>query len=211
MTIIRTALLATACALALAACGNDTADQASPAAAPPATDAGATPATGAPADAPADAQAGAIDATPAPGTPATDTAAQANHPAVVADCATTIDSTDAMQFDADAITVPSSCTEFTIHLTHSGQMPVAVMGHNVVIASQADMAGVLADGMGAGIDNDYVKPGDTRVVAHTELIGAGEQTSVTFPVSRLQAGGPYEFFCSFPGHAALMKGSIAVE
>ena len=72
------------------------------------------------------------------------------------------------------------------------------------------LLGVLADGMGAGLDNDYVKPGDTRVVAHTKMIGAGEDTSVTFDVSKLQSGGPYAFFCSFPGHAALMKGSISV-
>jgi azurin len=29
-------------------------------------------------------------------------------------------------------------------------------------------------------------------------------------VSKIKDGGPYEFFCSFPGHAALMKGSISV-
>lgn len=197
MNPIRTAVLAAACALALSACGNDTPPPAEPAATPPATD--TTAADQAPVT-PA--------ATPAP---ADGTAAQGNDPAVVADCATTIDSTDAMQYDADSIAVPASCSEFTIHLTHSGQMPVAAMGHNVVISSQADMAGVIADGMGAGVDGDYVKAGDARVVAHTGLIGAGEQTSVTFDVSKLQSGGPYVFFCSFPGHAALMKGSIAVQ
>ena len=202
MMDIRIAALAAACALALSACGNDTAPPAEPAAAPPAADVAAANETApaAPAETPA------ADAT----APGTETAAQGNDPAVVADCATTIDSTDAMQYDADSITIPSSCTQFTIHLTHSGQMPVAAMGHNVVIAAQSDMAGVLADGMGAGLDNDYVKPGDARVVAHTGMIGAGGETSVTFDVSKLQSGGPYQFFCSFPGHAALMKGSISV-
>jgi azurin len=202
MMDIRIAALVAACALALSACGNDTPPPAEPAATPPAADTAAT--EPAPAAAPAE--------TPAAGTaaPGTDATAQGNDPAVVADCATTIDSTDAMQYDADSITIPASCTQFTIHLTHSGQMPVQAMGHNIVIAAQSDMAGVLADGMGAGLDNDYVKPGDTRVVAHTELIGAGGETSVTFDVSKLQSGGPYAFFCSFPGHAALMKGSISV-
>lgn len=202
MMDIRIAALAAACALALSACGNDTPPPAEPAATPPAADttAATEPAPVASAEVPA------ADAT----APGSDAAAQGNDPAVVADCATTIDSTDAMQYDADSIVIPSSCTQFTIHLTHSGQMPVAAMGHNVVIAAQSDMAGVLADGMGAGLDNDYVKPGDTRVVAHTEMIGAGDETSVTFDVSKLQSGGPYEFFCSFPGHAALMKGSISV-
>lgn len=201
MNPIRTAVLAAACALALSACGNDTAPPAAPAETPPATDTTAAD------------QAPVTPAEPAATTPAPagDTAMPGTDPAVVADCATTIDSTDAMQYDADSIAVPASCSEFTIHLTHSGQMPVAAMGHNVVISSQADMAGVIADGMGAGVDGDYVKAGDARVVAHTGLIGAGEQTSVTFDVSKLQSGGPYVFFCSFPGHAALMKGSIAVQ
>src|SRR5690606_4610509 len=201
MMKFQTAALAVACALALAACGNDTPPPAEPAATPPATEAADT---GAP---PAMEQETAPAATPAPA----DTAVQGSDPAVVADCATTIDSNDAMRYDADSITIPASCDQFTIRLTHSGQMPVAAMGHNVVVTSQADMQGVIAEGMGAGLDNDYVKPDDARVVAHTDMIGGGEDTSVTFDVSRLRSGGPFVFFCSFPGHAALMKGSIAVE
>ncbi|RZA13108.1 MAG: hypothetical protein EOP93_20840 [Lysobacteraceae bacterium] len=27
----------------------------------------------------------------------------------------------------------------------------------------------------------------------------------------MKDGGPYRFFCSFPGHAALMQGSIQVQ
>ena len=192
---IRITLLAAACGVALAACGGDTPAPAEPVATTPVTEAPA-------ADVPA-VEAAAV--TPPAEAPATGPAA------VVADCSTTIESNDAMQFNAASIAVPSSCTDFTIKLVHTGQMPVAAMGHNVVIAAQADMAGVLADGMGAGLDNNYVKPGDTRVVAHTEVIGGGGSTSVTFPVSKLQAGGPFEFFCSFPGHAALMKGTISVE
>jgi azurin len=29
-------------------------------------------------------------------------------------------------------------------------------------------------------------------------------------VDKLKAGGPYEFFCSFPGHATVMKGTVSV-
>jgi azurin len=32
---------------------------------------------------------------------------------------------------------------------------------------------------------------------------------VKFPTSALTKGGDYTFFCSFPGHAALMKGKLA--
>ncbi len=49
------------------------------------------------------------------------------------------------------------------------------------------------------------------MIAHTSLIGGGQTTSVSFPVSKIQGDGPYEFFCSFPGHSTVMKGSISVE
>jgi azurin len=192
-------LLAAACALALAACGDK----------PAATDdtAATTPAPVASEPAPA--------ATPAPMEPAA-TAPAATAPAsdkpaaVVADCATEIEGNDAMQFNVGSITVPASCTEFKITLKHSGQMPVAAMGHNIVIAAAADMQGIAADGIGAGVAADYIKAGDARVIAHSKLVGGGESATISFPVSKLGGAGPYEFFCSFPGHDVMMKGSIAV-
>ncbi|HTO27998.1 MAG TPA: azurin, partial [Devosia sp.] len=107
--------------------------------------------------------------------------------------------------------VPASCKEFKITLKHVGQMPVAAMGHNVVITKESDMQAVAADGMAAGLDANYVKPDDARVIAHTTMVGGGQTTSVSFPVSKLQGDGPHEFFCSFPGHSAVMKGAITVQ
>ena len=191
---IKLTALAMTCAIALAACGND-----SPTPAPAATTPAAAPASPASADAPpADAPA------PAAQTPASD----GKPAAVVSGCATTIEGNDALQFNAGSITVPTSCSEFTITLKHAGQMAVNVMGHNVVIAKASDRAAIATDGMAAGLDGDYVKPDDARVIAHTKLVGGGATTSVTFPVSKIQGGGPYEFFCSFPGHWAVMTGTI---
>ncbi len=65
-----------------------------------------------------------------------------------------------------------------------------------------------ADGMKAGAGSSYEKPGDTRILAHTKLIGGGESDSVTFDVSKIAAGGNYAYFCSFPGHWAMMKGTL---
>src|SRR5690606_17333762 len=118
---------------------------------------------------------------------------------------------DAMRHDTAAISIPAACKEFTITLRHTGTLPVAAMGHDVVIASAADMPGVLADGVAAGLDNGYVKPGDPRVVAHTRLVGGGETASVTFPVAKLAKDGPWVVFCSFPGHSALMKGPLPIR
>lgn len=130
--------------------------------------------------------------------------------ALAQNCEVTIDSNDKMRYDTDRVEVPKSCSEFTVNLTHSGQLPKNVMGHNWVLTKSEDMQGVVSDGVAAGLDNDYLKPNDERVIAATPMIGGGEQTSVTFSVSALQEGQDYTFFCSFPGHSALMKGSLVL-
>ena len=132
-------------------------------------------------------------------------------PAASGDCKATIDSDDAMKYDPKEITVPSSCKQFSITLKHNGKMPAAAMGHNVVIAKTADKDGVLADGAAAKIENNFVKPNDECVVAHTKLIGGGQEDTLTFDVSKLAAGEAYEYFCSFPGHYAMMNGKLTVK
>jgi len=130
---------------------------------------------------------------------------------MAADCSVTVDSTDAMRYDKNEIAIDKSCKEFTINLKHSGKLAKNVMGHNVVIAKSSDADAVARDGIAAGLDNGYLKPGDDRVIAHTDLIGGGEQTSTTFEVAKLKEGESYTFFCSFPGHISLMKGTLAVK
>ena len=45
----------------------------------------------------------------------------------------------------------------------------------------------------------------------TDVIGGGEETAVTFDVKALAAGEDYTFFCSFPGHIGVMKGTLTVK
>ena len=195
-------VLALACVLALSACNDNSSTPAASDAAPSATMsapmAAPTPAMSAPATMPT---------APAAAMPAAD----GKPTATVNDCATEIEGSDAMQYNVSSIVVPASCKDFKITLKHTGTMPVTAMGHDVVIAKKSDMKAVDADGMTAGASAGYVKADDARVIAHTTVIGGGETTSVSFPVSKIQGSGPYEFFCSFPGHSALMNGSISVQ
>ncbi len=131
-------------------------------------------------------------------------------PALANDCEVVVTSNDMMQFDTKAITVSKSCKEFKVTLKHSGKLPKAAMGHNWVLSKASDARAVAADGMTAGVDNSFVKPGDKRVIALTDVIGGGESTSVTFPVSKLTAGEQYKFFCSFPGHIGIMIGDLSL-
>ncbi|MCO5094315.1 MAG: azurin [Chiayiivirga sp.] len=123
-------------------------------------------------------------------------------------CELSIDSTDQMTFSAKELSVGADCTEVKLTLHHVGKLAKNVMGHNWVLTKTADYQPVAQDGMKAGLDADYLKADDDRVIAHTALIGGGETTSVTFPVSKLEKGGDYTFFCSFPGHWAVMHGKL---
>jgi len=134
----------------------------------------------------------------------------ASAPLFAADCTVTVDSTDQMSFSTKAIEVSKSCKSFTVKLTHSGDLPKTVMGHNWVLSKEADAQAIATDGLSAGIDNSYVKAGDPRVIAFTKIIGAKEEDSTTFDVAKLDAGEKYLFFCSFPGHISMMKGTVTL-
>jgi len=130
---------------------------------------------------------------------------------LAAECSVTVDSTDQMMFNTKAIEIDKSCKTFTVNLEHSGSLPKTVMGHNWVLSKEADMNGIASDGMSQGADKDYLKADDTRIIAHTKLIGAGEKDSVTFDVSKLDPAEKYQFFCTFPGHISLMKGALTLK
>ncbi len=131
-------------------------------------------------------------------------------PAWAATCDVELEGNDAMQFNKTSIAVPAACKQFTVKLKHVGKLPKAAMGHNWVLSKAADAQAVAADGIPAGLDKAYVKPGDARVIAHTKVVGGGEADAVSFDVAKLKAGEAYAWFCSFPGHASIMKGTLTL-
>lgn len=118
---------------------------------------------------------------------------------------------DNMTFTPGALTVSASqCETVTVTLIHSGNLPRNAMGHNWVLSKSAEAQAVAQAGWTAGLDNQYLKPGDARIIAATDIIGGGQTASVTFNTSDLTVGGDYTFFCSFVGHFAMMKGTFTV-
>lgn len=124
-------------------------------------------------------------------------------------CELSIEGNDAMQYNKKELAVAGDCTEVKLTLKHTGKLPAAAMGHNWVLTETSVAQAVDSAGMSAGLPNNYLPKDDKRVIAHTKVIGGGESTSVTFPTSGLKKGGDYTFFCSFPGHMALMKGKLS--
>ncbi len=117
-----------------------------------------------------------------------------------------IEGNDAMQYNKKKIVVKAGQT-VKLTLKHVGKMPKAAMGHNFVILKKGtDLAKFASEAMKAK-DKDYI-PGEDKIIAHTKLLGGGEQDTITF---KAPEKGEYDFLCSFPGHYAMMKGKFVVE
>lgn len=123
-------------------------------------------------------------------------------------CALNVEVSEQMAYSVKNIDVPKTCKSFAINLNIKGTMAKSVMGHNLVISKEADKDAVVADGIKAGLTSNYLKAKDARVIAGSTVIGGGEKTSMKFIVKKLNAKEKYVFFCSFPGHSAIMKGVV---
>ena len=128
-----------------------------------------------------------------------------------ADCQVKVTGSDAMQYDVKKIEISKNCDKFTIELVHGGQLPAAAMGHNVVIVETAKMMGIATTmiKMENGIDNGFL-PESSDILFKSKMIGGGESTTLEIDPAKLTSGTAYTFFCSFPGHWAIMKGELTV-
>ncbi len=123
-------------------------------------------------------------------------------------CKLQISGNDLMQYDKKDLSVGPGCSEIEVTLTHTGKLPASALGHNWVLVKSSDLNAVANAGAAAGFANNYVQPGDPRVIAATKIVGGGQSTSVTFAASKLVKGGSYMYLCTFPGHNALMRGTF---
>lgn len=121
-----------------------------------------------------------------------------------------IEANDQMKFSIESFTVkPGEGIRLT--LKNVGTMPKFSMGHNVVIIENEVDANAFADKAMTAAGTEYIPPdSEEQIVAHTKLLGGGEQDSVAFAAP--QEKGEYVFLCSFPGHFQIgMRGVMTVE
>jgi azurin len=119
---------------------------------------------------------------------------------------------DQMQFNKKELEIKAGETVKLV-LKHTGQLPAIAMGHNFVLLDKGTNLMTWAAGASKPElrENDFIpkeEAAQKAVLAHTKIIGGGEETSVTFSV---KDAGEYEFLCSFPGHFALMRGKVIVK
>lgn len=131
--------------------------------------------------------------------------------AFASECDISIEATASMAFSTKEITINKACKEVNLTLKNVGNMPKAAMGHNLVITKKADMQAVLTEGNAAGLSKNFVKDNDDRVIAHTAVLGGGESATIKFKTDKLNTKDAFAFFCSFPGHSAVMNGVVKVN
>lgn len=148
------------------------------------------------------------------GTPAATAAAPAAAPSAAGKAASgsprviEITANDQMKFSVATIEAKAG-EELKVVMTNIGMLPKEAMGHNwVLLKAGTDPMAFGAASMTAK-DKDYI--GDSvkdQVVAFIKILGPKEKGEVTF---KAPAAGEYPFICSFPGHVALMKGTLVVK
>jgi azurin len=115
---------------------------------------------------------------------------------------------DDMKFNAKEIRIKAGMpVELT--LKHTGKMPKTSMGHNVVILSKDAVVSDFVNRANAAEATDYI-PNEYKdvIIAHTKMLGGGEQDMTTFTINE---PGTYPFMCTFLGHSVIMKGKVIVE
>ncbi len=93
-------------------------------------------------------------------------------------------------------------------VTITFENPSANNQHNLVIVKDGTKDAVASDGTSAGPLNNWVKLGDDRVIANTELLNPGTSGEITFTAP---APGAYQYVCTFPGHNFTMFGDFTVN
>lgn len=118
-----------------------------------------------------------------------------------------VEGNDQMKFDTELLRVKAG-EEIALTLKNVGELPKESMGHNLVVLNPGVDIATFGGEAAASADNDYIpKTSLSSIVAHTKLLGPGEEDKITFTLEK----GVYTYICSFPGHFGVMQGKIVAE
>ena len=97
-----------------------------------------------------------------------------------------------------------------VKLTFENVHPTLPQPHNFVLGKLGiDKGKMLGLAMAAMtlVDKGFI-PDSPDVLAHTKLIQPGQTETIEFT---LPTAGEYNYICTFPGHGAIMNGTITVQ
>jgi azurin len=125
-------------------------------------------------------------------------------------CEIKIEGSDMMKYDVAEITLDTSCEKTKISLKHAGKLPINAMGHNVVIVEENNLNKITQQiNFSLGAEKGYL-PDSEDIIFISAMVGGGDTTELEMDMSKLDKTKSYVFFCSFPGHWALMRGKIKI-
>jgi azurin len=111
-----------------------------------------------------------------------------------------------MEFEQTEFTVKAG-TEITLTFENTATSPA--MEHNVVLLTDDAAATIDRIGQAAmGASAKAFVPEDDAVLAATDLAKPGETVTLTFTAP--SAPDEYAYICTFPGHYAMMQGTMRV-
>lgn len=109
-----------------------------------------------------------------------------------------------MKFSTNNISVKEG-SWVRINLINDGTDPSMI--HNIIFINYGTRSKLALDAVEVGLDNNFI-PRSKDVIAASELAQPGESVTLEF---QAPAKGNYEFFCSYPGHASMMRGYFIVK
>ena len=119
-----------------------------------------------------------------------------------------ISANDQMKFSVTALQAKAG-EELKIVMTNLGTLPKEAMGHNFVLLQAGTDIATFATAAMMAKDTDYVPASmKDKVIASTPVLGPKKSAEI---VIKAPAPGEYPFICSFPGHYAMMKGTLTVK
>lgn len=131
-----------------------------------------------------------------------------DEPVVIDPISFNLEGNDQMKFNQAEFQILAN-QEVTLTLKHAGTMDKNAMGHNIVILTPQTDVAAFSNAAAESVETDYIpKSLESSVIAHSKMLGGGESDTINFSID---TPGVYNFVCSFPGHYALMKGTITVK
>lgn len=115
---------------------------------------------------------------------------------------------DAMKLNMTSFSVKAG-EKVTLEYRHTGKLPKVAMGHNLVILKAGVDVDKFAQQAAVSPKTGYIpRGGEKHILAKTKMLGGGEKDTIRFTAP---APGNYTFICTFPGHYAIMRGTMKVK
>ena len=109
-----------------------------------------------------------------------------------------------MKYDIENITVKE---DSWVRVTLKNEGVDAAMLHNILFVNFGKRKDVAVKATEAGNDKEFI-PEHKDLIAASKLAKPGETVVLEFQAPKK---GNYEFFCSYPGHAMMMRGYLFVK